>query len=45
MKTTTKNKYYNHPHISKKKFKQLIKYFSIDLNANKTSQLVNIYSK
>ena len=42
MKTASKNKYYNRSHISEKKFRQLIKCFSLDLNANETSKLVNI---
>jgi len=42
MATTNKNKYYNHSHISEVKFRQLIKCFSMDLNANETAKLTNI---
>jgi len=37
-----KNKYYNRSHISEAKFRQLIKCFSMDLNAYETSQITNI---
>jgi len=37
-----KNKYYNRSHISEAKFRQLIKCFAMDLNAYKTSQMINI---
>ena len=45
MAIKTKNKYYNHSHISEAKFRQLIKCFSMDLNALETSKLVNISYK
>ena len=40
-----KNKYYQRSHISEAKFRQLLKCFSMDLNAYETSQLVNISYK
>ncbi len=36
------NKYYNRSHISETKFRQLIKCFSLDLNAYETSVITNI---
>ncbi|MDM5147960.1 IS1595 family transposase [Candidatus Persebacteraceae bacterium Df01] len=42
MKSKAKNKYYNRSHISEAKFRQLIKCFSMDLNAYETSQITNI---
>ncbi len=42
MVNKVKNKYYNRSHISEAKFRQLIKCFSMDLNALETSQLTNI---
>ena len=42
MSTQAKNKYYNCSHISEAKFRQLIKCFSLDLNAYETSKLTNI---
>ena len=41
MTTTNKSKYYNHSHISEVKFRQLIKCFSMDLNANEAAKLTN----
>ena len=41
----SKNKYYQRFHISEAKFRQLLKCFSMDLNAYETSQLVNISYK
>lgn len=37
-----KNKYYNRSHISEGKFRELIKCFSMDLNAYETSKITNI---
>jgi transposase-like protein len=42
MKTRALNKYYRRSHISESKFRQLIKCFSLDLNAYETSKLTNI---
>lgn len=42
MKIKALNKYYNRSHISEVKFRQLIKCFSLDLNAYETSQITNI---
>ena len=42
MTTQAKNKYYKRSHISEAKFRQLIKCFSLDLNAYETSKLTNI---
>ena len=39
---SAKNKYYNRSHISETKFRQLIKCFSLDLNAYETSKITNI---
>jgi len=36
------NKYYRHSHISEAKFRELIKCFSLDLNAYETSKITNI---
>ena len=36
------NKYYNRSHISERKFRELIKCFSMDLNALETSKITNI---
>lgn len=36
------NKYYNRSHISEGKFRELIKCFSLDLNAYETSKITNI---
>ena len=41
----SKNKYYQRSHISEAKSRQLLKCFSMDLNAYETSQLVNISYK
>ena len=37
-----KNKYINHTHISERKFKEIIKLFSLDLEAKQISNLTNI---
>ena len=37
-----KNKYINHSKISEKKFREIIKLFSLDLEAIKISKMVNI---
>ena len=42
MSIQAKNKYYKRSHISEAKFRQLIKCFSLDLNAYETSELTNI---
>jgi len=42
MTTANKNKYSKGTHISERKFRHLIKCFSLDLNAHETSQIVNI---
>lgn len=42
MVNRAKNKYYNRSHISEVKFRQLIKCFSLDLNAYETSKLTSI---
>jgi len=42
MNTRALNKYYNRSHISEGKFRQLIKCFSLDLNAYETSKITNI---
>jgi transposase-like protein len=42
MKIRGLNKYYRRSHISESKFRQLIKCFSLDLNAYETSKLTNI---
>ena len=42
MATPNKNKYSKGTHISERKFRQLIKCFSLDLNAYKTSKITNI---
>ncbi len=38
----SKNKYYKRSHISEGKFRQILKCFSLDLNAFETSKMVNI---
>jgi len=42
MATSNKNKYSKGTHISERKFRQLIKCFSLDLNAYETSNIANI---
>ncbi len=42
MGTRPFNKYYKRSHISEAKFRQLIKCFSLDLNAYETSKITNI---
>jgi transposase-like protein len=42
MATPNKNKYLKGTHISERKFRQLIKCFSLDLNAYETSKITNI---
>ena len=42
MTTPNKNKYSKGTHISERKFRHLIKCFSLDLNAYETSQITNI---
>ncbi len=42
MATPNKNKYSKGTHISERKFRQLIKCFSLDLNAYETSKITNI---
>ena len=42
MATPNKNKYLKGTHISECKFRQLIKCFSLDLNAYETSKITNI---
>jgi transposase-like protein len=42
MTTPNKNKYSKGTHISERKFRQLIKCFSLDLNAFETSKIINI---
>ena len=37
-----KNKYIKHTHISERKFKEIIKLFSLDLEATKISEIINI---
>ncbi len=37
---TMKNKYVNCSHISENKFREIIKYFSLDLNTVKIEELV-----
>ena len=37
-----KNKYIKHTHISERKFKEIIRLFSLDLEANKISEITNI---
>ena len=37
-----KNKYIKHTHISERKFKEMIKLFSLDLEATKISEITNI---
>ncbi len=37
-----KNRYYNLSHISERKFRELLKCFSLDLNAQKTAKITNI---
>jgi transposase len=39
---TKKNKYYNRSRISEVKFREIIKYFSLDLNAVQISKLTNL---
>ena len=39
---TSKNKYYNRSRISEKKFREIIKYFSVDLSATQIAQLANL---
>ena len=43
--TKQKNKYYNRSHISEAKFRQLLRYFALDLNAFEASQLTGISHK
>lgn len=40
--TQYKNKYYRHSHITESNFRQLLKCFSMDLNAYETSQLTGL---
>lgn len=42
MGNTGKNKYYKHSHISEQKFRELVRCFSIDLNAYETSKMTKI---
>ena len=37
-----KNKYYNRSRISEAKFREIVKYFSIDIDATKTADITNI---
>ena len=37
-----KNKYYNRSRISEAKFREIIKYFSVDLNASQIAKLTNL---
>jgi transposase len=39
---TKKNKYYNRSRISEVKFREIIKYFSLDLNATQITKLTNL---
>jgi transposase-like protein len=39
---TIKNKYYNRSRLSETKFREIIKYFSIDLNATQITNLTNL---
>jgi len=39
---TRKNKYYNRPRISEAKFREVIKHYSIDLNASQIAKLTNL---
>jgi transposase-like protein len=39
---TKKNKYYNRSRLSEAKFRQIIKYFSLDLNATQITNLTNL---
>jgi len=39
---TRKNKYYNRSRISEAKFREIIKYYSIDLNASQIAKLTNL---
>ncbi len=41
---TPKNKYVNNSKISEEKFREIIKYFALDLEVNKISILTNITS-
>ena len=40
--TQRKNKYYRRSHISERKFRQLLKCFSLDLNAEETSKMTGL---
>ncbi|MBV9469706.1 MAG: hypothetical protein JO316_12910 [Abitibacteriaceae bacterium] len=40
-----KNKYYRHAHISERKFRQLVHYFTLDLSAADVAQLTNLTRK
>jgi transposase len=39
---TIKNKYYNRSRISEAKFREIIKYFALDLNATQITTLTNL---
>ena len=39
---TRKNKYYNRSRLSEAKFREVIKYFSVDLSATQIAQLTNL---
>jgi len=43
--STKKNKYYNHSHISERKFRELLRCFGLDLNAFEASKLTGISHK
>ena len=42
MLSRSKNKYYKRSHISESKFRQLVRCFTLDLNAYETSKIINI---
>lgn len=37
-----KNKYYNRSRISEAKFRDVVKYFSLDIDATKTAKVTNL---
>jgi hypothetical protein len=42
--TTGKNKYYNRSRISEAKFREVIKHYSVDLNASQIAKLMNYHN-
>lgn len=39
------NRYYRRSRISERKFREIIKYFALDLTANRTAQLIGLTHK